>query len=218
MAGTTVEDADNVHTALIQAFARNDFSIDRSDANAVMGIPKQIAIKSILETKFGELKSKFELITKIHNSFISEMMRFYKDDVSVRPKLNAEQTFSALKNHGIKVALDTGFTRNIADVILNRFKWQEEGLIDLSIATDEVEQGRPHPDMIYRAMQVLGVTFANEVAKVGDTIFDLQEGNAADCKFVIGITTGAYTRKELMHERHTHLIDDLLDVVDIVCP
>jgi phosphoglycolate phosphatase-like HAD superfamily hydrolase len=33
---------------------------------------------------------------------------------------------------------------------------------------------------------------------------------------VIGITTGAYTRHELEKEKHTHLIDDLLEVLQII--
>jgi phosphoglycolate phosphatase-like HAD superfamily hydrolase len=70
--------------------------------------------------------------------------------------------------------------------------------------------------MIFKAMKDLNIISANEVAKVGDTISDLKEGYGAKCKYVIGITTGAYTRAELEKEPHTHLVDDLLQVVDIV--
>jgi phosphoglycolate phosphatase-like HAD superfamily hydrolase len=65
-------------------------------------------------------------------------------------------------------------------------------------------------------MKDLNITSADEIAKVGDTVSDLQEGTSAGCKYVIGITTGAYTREALEPENHTHLVDDLLEVVDIV--
>lgn len=54
------------------------------------------------------------------------------------------------------------------------------------------------------------------MAKVGDTVSDLQEGSAAGCRYVIGITTGAYSAQELSKENHTHLVERLRDVIDIV--
>ena len=114
------------------------------------------------------------------------------------------------------MAIDTGFSRPIADAIIKRLGWNEHKLIDVSVTSDEVKFGRPHPDLIFEAMKRAGVKQARHVAKVGDTISDLQEGNAAGCSYVIGITTGAYTRHELAREKHTHLINSLLEVVDIV--
>jgi len=41
-------------------------------------------------------------------------------------------------------------------------------------------------------MKDLNIIDAHEVAKVGDTASDMQEGTSAGCKYVIGITTGAF--------------------------
>ena len=216
MAGTTVEDKDNVHEALIKGFELNNYQITREDANSVMGIPKPVAIRTLLEGKFGTKEKTGELVSKIHGSFVDEMINFYKTDPSVKSKKNAEETFKRLREKGIKVGIDTGFSRDIADTIFDRLKWNENNLLDLTVTSDEVNNGRPFPDMIFKAMKDLNIKTADEVAKVGDTIFDLKEGSSAGCKYVIGITTGAYTREELEPETHTHLIDDLLEVVDIV--
>ena len=216
MAGTTVEDKDNVHEALINGFEKYNYTIDREDANTVMGIPKPIAIGTLLEKKFLVKENLKETIDQIHQAFVEEMISFYKTDPSVQPTKNAEATFIALRQNGILVGIDTGFSRDIADAIFDRLKWKENKLIDLSVTSDEVANGRPFPDMIYKAMELTGVSSVDEVAKVGDTIFDLKEGSSAGCKYVIGITTGAYTRAELEPESHTHLIDDLLEVVNIV--
>lgn len=216
MAGTTVEDKDNVHEALINGFKKYNYSIDREDANTVMGIPKPIAIGTLLENKFLVKENLKETIDQIHQAFVEEMIAFYKTDPSVKPTKNAEATFIALRQKGILVGIDTGFSRDIADAIFDRLKWKENKSIDLSVTSDEVANGRPFPDMIYKAMELTGVSSADEIAKVGDTIFDLKEGSSAGCKYVIGITTGAYTRAELEPETHTNLIDDLLEVVNIV--
>ena len=216
MAGTTVEDKDNVHEALINGFKKYNLAIDREDANSVMGIPKPIAISTLLQNKFEVAEGLADKVHQIHKAFVDEMILFYETDPGVKPTKNAEATFAALRQKGILVGIDTGFSRDIADAIFNRFKWKENNLIDLSVTSDEVERGRPYPDMIFKAMQLASVVSANEVAKVGDTVFDLKEGTSAGCKYVIGVTTGAYTADELRTETHTHLVDDLLKVVDIV--
>lgn len=216
MAGTTVEDKDNVHEALIKGFELNNYKIDRADANSVMGYPKPVAIRTLLEEKFKVTEHIGELTAKIHKTFVDEMISFYTNDPSVKSKKNAEETFKRLREKGIKVGIDTGFSRDIADTIFERLKWKHNNLLDLTVTSDEVNNGRPFPDMIFKAMQDLNIKTADEVAKVGDTISDLQEGTSAGCKYVIGITTGAYTREALEVEKHTHLIDDLLEVVDIV--
>jgi len=43
-----------------------------------MGIPKPVAIRSILEEKFEVKESIGDLISKIHSVFLEEMISFYK--------------------------------------------------------------------------------------------------------------------------------------------
>lgn len=214
MAGTTVEDNNDVHTALIKAFSAHNFSITYADANKVMGIPKPVAIQTLLKEKFSVNGDLTALTDSIHQTFLQEMISFYKTDPAVKGKVNAENTFEQLRAKGIKVCLDTGFSRDIADTIIERLGWKDK--IDLSITSDEVANGRPYPDMILKAMEVFGITDPAEVAKVGDTASDMQQGTAANCKYVIGITSGAFTRQELEKEKHTHLVNDLSEILTIV--
>lgn len=216
MAGTTVEDKNNVHEALISGFASQQLTITLDDANRVMGIPKPVAITQLLRENFGQKNTDVALVARIHNVFVKEMISFYSNDSSVKPKIGAEETFAQLHLQNIKVVLDTGFSRDIADTIIYRFNWQRNNLIDGSVTSDEVQNGRPYPDLIHKAMKDQGVYFANEVAKVGDTMSDLEEGTAAGCRYVIGITTGAYSALDLAQGPHTHLIENLNEVVSIV--
>lgn len=214
MAGTTVLDNSNVHDALIKGFAAQNLVISYDDANGVMGIPKPVAIRTLLTEKFAITEGIGSLTTKIHETFLHEMISFYKTDPGVKGTNNAEETFAQLREKGIKVCLDTGFSRDIADTIIERLNWKDK--IDLSVTSDEVNNGRPFPDMILKAMDICNITDPAEVAKVGDTASDMQEGTAANCKYVIGITTGAFKREDLEKEKHTHLINNLLEVLTIV--
>lgn len=217
MAGTTVEDNQNVAQALKNALHEFDYDVSLEDINLVMGYAKPVAIRSLLGQYAGAAVAENEdLVTAIHDRFVYEITIYYEESEGIREKEGATEVFRQLRQTGIKVALDTGFSRDIADAIFNRLGWSQGRHYDVSITSDEVANGRPYPDMIFRAMDLLQVASVEEVAKVGDTHSDLQEGNAAGCKYVIGITTGAYTEAELSKEKHTHLIKRLDEIMDIV--
>jgi phosphoglycolate phosphatase-like HAD superfamily hydrolase len=116
----------------------------------------------------------------------------------------------------VQVGINTGFSRDIADTIVHRLQWIEKGLIDHVVGSDEVELGRPYPYMIQKMMLDGGIERPKEVAKVGDTEVDIREGQHAGCAYVIGITTGIFTRKELEPYHPTHIIDDIAQVIDII--
>ncbi len=91
-------------------------------------------------------------------------------------------------------------------LIRHRLGWLRSPSIDASVSSDEVPRGRPYPDLVRRAMDLTGVTDAARVAKVGDTPADLEEGRAAGCGLVVGVTSGSHTRADLEPFPHTHLI------------
>ena len=215
MAGTTVRDKNFVGIAFQEAMKSQGYDIDIQDINPLMGYEKPLAIKMMLEKRESDqTRITEELIGKIHTRFVDEMIRFYKTTQELTPLPNVEETFEILRSEGIKIALNTGFSRDIADVIINRLGWADK--IDLLVASDEVASGRPFPDMINKIMAKLNISSAGNVAKVGDTEVDSNEGINAGCKDVIGITTGAFTREALFPYNPTHIIDDIADVVKIV--
>lgn len=217
LAGTTVKDNKDVHRVLQQALASFDVTISIEDANVVMGIPKPIAIRALLEKRYhGSIAITSGWIQEIHHVFVGRMITFYKTDLSVGEKDGVSDTFRKLKENKLKVVVDTGFDRQIVDPLLARLGWVEKNLIDASVTSDEVANGRPHPDLIFKAMELTGVKDVSRVAKVGDTASDLQEGTSAGCGLVIGITTGAFSESELMKEKHTHLIKDVPSLLEIL--
>jgi len=217
LAGTTVKDNKDVHRVLQQALARFGVSISIEDANGVMGIPKPVAIRELLEKRHrGSNAITDKWIGEIHHVFVESMIAFYKTDLGVGEKFGVSDTFRKLKENKLKVVVDTGFDRQIVDPLLLRLGWVEKNLIDASVTSDEVAKGRPHPDLIFKAMQLTHVGDVSRVAKVGDTASDLQEGTSAGCGLVIGVTTGAFSKEELQKEKHTHLIQDIPDLLDIL--
>lgn len=213
LAGTTVYDNRDVHKALQRAMLDNQVEITLDEANEVMGIPKPVAIEKLLLKKYlGKRAINEDWIDEIHQSFRTYMIDFYRHDASVREKDGVGELFNWFHEHGILVGVDTGFDRAITQPLLDRLGWERQALIDISITSDEVPRGRPFPDMIFKAMALTGVNSSAFVAKVGDTVSDLEEGNAAGCTWVVGVTDGAFSRAELSRVPSTHLVDDVREV------
>jgi phosphonatase-like hydrolase len=208
MAGTTVNDENKVGLTLQVALNEFGYEFSLDQINVVMGYEKPVAISILLEDQNPDEV----LINKIHNLFVEKMIAFYKQSNDITPTSNAHETIQYLRRNGIKVAFDTGFSRPIADVIFEKLNWKQGVDFDLSITSDEVEHGRPYPDMIFKAMKHFNISDASLVGKVGDTMSDLQQGENAKCGLVVGVTTGAYSRKELENHYHNYIIDDLSEL------
>lgn len=214
MAGTTVADKDYVAKAFQSAFSNQQIIISEAEINPLMGYPKPIAIQMVLENAGVEFDE--DLVQDIHDDFVGQMMDFYETSPFVQPMPDAEDIFFQLQEKGIRIALNTGFSRDIAEVIIARFKWMERGLINDFIASDEVEQGRPFADMINTLKIRNGFSKDAEIMKVGDTIVDILEGKAAGCKYVVAVTTGATPREELEPYAPTHIISGLSEIPAIL--
>ncbi|GAB4409381.1 MAG: phosphonatase-like hydrolase [Bacteroidia bacterium] len=212
MAGTTVHDDDYVNLFLRRALEHHGISCSRDDVNTVMGWPKAEAIRQVLVAR-NEAADPAR-VEAIHASYLEGMEQFYASDPHVREIEGATQLFETLRERGIKVALETGFNRSTADLIIERLGWRHK--IDASASSDEVLRGRPHPDLAYFLMDKVGVPDPELVAKVGDTVSDLGEGAAAGCRYNIGVLSGAYTREALAAMPHTHLIDSVADLPQVL--
>jgi phosphonatase-like hydrolase len=215
VAGTTVLDDDAVLDAMIAALASDDVHVPRAAVKAAMGMPKPAAIQQLLgpaePARVGAVDARIE---RIHRTFVGLVTEHYRRDGSIREADGATAVFRDLRGAGICVALDTGFSREVLDVLLARLGWDSD-IVDCSVSSDEVAKGRPHPDLIFRAMQLAGITSSAEVAKIGDTPVDILEGQAAKCGLVVGVTYGTHSRAEL--ERFgVPLIDRLPELLPLV--
>lgn len=201
VAGTTVNDPDLVGGCLRSALERVGVGVPDVEMRRIMGTPKPVAIAELIEGR-----NVGKSVHEIHSDFVRSMLETYREHPDVRPIEGIVEVFQALREHGIKVALDTGFDRPILDAVLDRLNWKN-GVVDASISSDEVRAGRPAPDLVYEAMRRTGVTEIARVAKVGDTAADLNEGANAGCSINIGVTYGTHAREQLVSHPHTHLVD-----------
>lgn len=218
MAGTTIHDENNVAKAFQSALNSHGYpSVTLQEANEKMGYSKPQAIRELLEIHEPDAaKITDQLIDEIHSDFVKGMLNYYETDPAIRAVDDAEMVFDALHAMGIKVGLDTGFSRDITDIILKRVGWDKGNYIDASAASDEVPQGRPFPFMIQKIMADLGIDDPKQVIKIGDTEVDINEGHNAGCLMSIGVTSGVFSAEELIPHNPTQLIGSLSELVDLI--
>lgn len=83
-----------------------------------------MAVRMMLE-KLGEEFTDTD-VEDIHADFVNEMVDYYEYDPSVKQFADTEDVFLQLKEMGVRVTLNTGFPKVIADTIVNRFQWKEK--------------------------------------------------------------------------------------------
>ncbi len=202
MAGTCVHDGGEVEAAFRHALSDHGIEASAAQISAVRGASKREAIARLTAPKYGNDAARVEAV---YASFKSHLQRVFTREA--RPVAGAPEVFAWLKQRGIKLALNTGFDRDIAQLLINALQWN--GLADAIVCGDDVKAGRPAPYMIFRSMELTGIVNVREVLVVGDTVSDLQSAHNAGVAMGVAVLNGAHKREQLRNETHTYLIDSI---------
>jgi phosphoglycolate phosphatase len=205
MAGTTVVDDGQVPEAFTAALAEHGVAIGTGDIRGVRGAAKRQAILDLLP-RSEDRERKAE---RVLASFRGHLARLYRGKVREIP--GAAGVFKWLRDRGIHAALNTGFDRDTANMLLDALGWNA-GTVDAVVCGDDVAHGRPAPDMIFRCMELTGIASADSVASVGDTTLDLQAGHNAGVRWNIGVLSGAHERALMAAQPHTHLLGSVAEL------
>lgn len=215
MAGTTVDEGKIVYQCVQQVLSESGFDFSLQEVmQHVGGMNKKEGIQLMLELKMEKVEADF--LEKLFQSFKEKVEKAYRENEEIKEKEGASELFQKLHDKGVKVALDTGYHRSTADILINRMGWIENGLVDYTVTSDEVVQGRPAPFMIQKIMDQLDIKDVKEVAKVGDMRSDIEEGLNTGCTYVVGISSIQYNQKDLIEMGATHAIDKLSELYDIL--
>ncbi|SMD26095.1 phosphonatase-like hydrolase [Kibdelosporangium aridum] len=198
IAGTTVDE----HGAVYQALA-DATGVSEDDVEPWMGADKKEAIAALLGKSGRIVQDTFE-----------DFRRRLAEAYELKPPValhGVPETIDRLRVNGVKVALTTGFDRDVTTSILSTLRWEDK--VDAVVCTDDVPTGRPAPYMIFRAMEATGVVDVSRVLVAGDTTRDLEAGTNAGARMVVGVLTGGQNATTLGAVRHTHLLPSVADVL-----
>jgi phosphonatase-like hydrolase len=206
MAGTTVKDSGEVARAFSAALADHGIEASAAQINAVRGAAKREAIATLVTPgNANEYGADAARVEAVYSAFKNHLQRVFTREAE--PVAGAMETFAWLRKHNIKLALNTGFDRDITELLIDALGWRN--VADAVICGDDVPQGRPAPYMIFRAMEATGTVDMRQVLNIGDTVSDLQAARNAGVGLSVGVLSGAHTREQLAREAHGTLINSI---------
>ncbi|MFQ6009635.1 MAG: HAD family hydrolase [Candidatus Aenigmatarchaeota archaeon] len=113
-----------------------------------------------------------------------------------------------LKERGFKLAVASG---NKRDILHNWLKVAGViELFDMIISAEDIERGKPHPDMLEKVMSFFKVG-KEEIIFVGDAKDDIRMGKAAGVK-TVAVLTGAMDRAEAEREGADIILEKVTDL------
>jgi phosphonatase-like hydrolase len=228
MAGTTVKDNDEVLFCFLEAAKATGLQADKESCNPMMGWSKKLVFETLWHQQIGNNSANYS--EKVNQSFVKfkTILEDYYRTEKVQPTEGCLEVFEWLKSQKIKVALNTGFYREVTNIILQRLGWNqglneqyignEKSIIQASVTPSEIyqQEGRPAPFMIQKAMYRLEINNSQEVIYVGDTPSDLASGKNANCLLSLGVTNGTHTEEQLKDYPNDGLLESLLNLKSII--
>ncbi|WP_289037547.1 phosphonatase-like hydrolase [uncultured Zobellia sp.] len=209
MAGTVVNENNVVYKTLQKAINKTGHELDLDFVlEHGAGKEKHQAIKDILNALNNPKEQASEPIFENFKKLLDDAYH----ELNVTSFEGVEQMLTQLKSKKIKIALNTGYNRAVAELLLQKMNWKQGEQYDALVTANDVVEGRPHPAMIYKAMQLLKITNSNNVLKAGDSIIDIEEGKNAQCGVTVGVTTGAHTEDQLKSAQPTYVLSSLTEL------
>lgn len=176
--------------------------------------------------------SEAELMVGVGTPLLDQMLHFTNGDVQ-----RAERLVDEYREHNDSIH-DAGIRAfdGIAEVLerfraaripmgvvtSKRHELAERGFrlsgifdyFDVFVAADDWPEHKPKPGPILHACELLGLE-PERCLYIGDSPYDIQAGNAADCR-TVAVTWGMFPKETLAAEHPTYMIDSLSELADML--
>ena len=206
MAGTTVNEGGIVYKTLTNTIRNFNLPIEDNEIQNWYGVNKTEVLKYFLN-RSGQ---NDDILPDMLASFKRELKNNYFNDKSIKlVDDNLPTLFNKLRQNGVKIALNSGFSVDIQEALIENLNMME--FIDGYISSESVPHGRPEPFMIQELMKRFDITNPKEVIKVGDSKNDILEGKNAGCLLSIGVLSGAENEENLKNVGADVILNSVMD-------
>lgn len=218
MAGTTVDEEGIVYQVLEQTAAEAiGGPVPAEVLAAWKGTSKREALRGILAAVGAD---HGPATVDGHFAVFSERLIAHYGRTPPAPFPGVPEAMAELRASGVQVALQTGYTAEIAQALLDAMGWTvgpgAAHTVDALVTSDLVAQSRPAPYLIFRCMERTGVHDVRSVVSAGDTPNDVWAGHNAGCGLVVAVLTGSFDRNGFVSTPCTHVIDSVADLARLV--
>ena len=202
--GTLVDTTEMIHQSMRHAtssvLGRENIPRETLLANVGQPLPRQMELLDA---------GKAELLLEAYRSHHEE----HHDDL-IREFPRVEESLARLRAAGTKIAVVTSKRRASVEMALDNFPGLRD-VVDRFVTLEDTSEHKPHPEPLWRALELLGGIPQERAAYVGDSPFDVQAAKAAGLTSV-AVSWGAFSENRLREAEPDHLVPDIPSAVDVL--
>ena len=188
----------------------------RHAASTVLG-REDIPRETLLANVGQPLPRQMELMDAEKAEPLLEAYRHHHEenhDALIREFPQVAVALSRLQSAGIKVAVVTSKRRVSVEMALNSFPDLRD-VVDRFVTMEDTREHKPHPEPLWRGLELAGGFPREEAAYVGDSPFDVEAAKAAGLTSV-AVSWGAFSEDRLREAEPDHLVPDIESAVDVL--
>lgn len=181
-AGTTIDFGSLAPVAAFtRLFAAHDITLSVDEVRGPMGTEKREHIRRLCALpqvaaawrhRYGADPDE-AIIEQLYQEFIPLQIAVIRESAQLIPR--CREVITALRGRGIRIGANTGYSREMLDIVSAAAA--EQGYCpDSSVCATEVPRGRPFPQMCLKNLIELEVETVHACIKVDDTVPGIEEG------------------------------------------
>jgi pyrophosphatase PpaX len=202
--GTLVDTTEMIYQGMRHAtgtvLGRDDIPRETLLANVGQPLPRQMELIDA---------EKAELLLEAYRHHHEE-----NHDALIQEFPQVAQALSRLRSAGIQVAVVTSKRQASVEMALNNFP-DLRNVVDRFVTMEDTNEHKPHPEPLWRGLELLGGVQKEEAAYVGDSPFDVEAAKAAGLTSV-AVSWGAFSEDRLREAEPDHLVPDIESAVDVL--
>jgi pyrophosphatase PpaX len=202
--GTLVDTTEMIYQGMRHATST---VLDRED------IPRETLLANVGQP----LPRQMELLDAEKTELLLEAYRHHHEenhDALIRAFPHVAQDLSRLQAAGITVAVVTSKRRTSVEMALNNFP-DLRGVVDRFVTMEDTREHKPHPEPLWRGLELVGDVPKEEAAYIGDSPFDVEAAKAAGLTGV-AVSWGAFSEERLREADPDYLVPDIASAVDVL--
>jgi phosphoglycolate phosphatase len=207
--GTIVDSQYSIIHAMHVAFSKFEYPLpDRDTVRRVVGLPL-LDIFSLLLPEEGQERHE-----EMREAYSDEWRKLRsRNNLSEHLYPGFVESLDALEGAGWLLGVATGKSYRGLNETLDT-----HNLLDrfVTLQTADRARGKPHPEMLFKAMDEAGTSPENTVM-IGDTTFDIEMSVNAGVR-AIGVNWGYHDGNELLASGADVVLDDYSELVSALSP
>jgi pyrophosphatase PpaX len=202
--GTLVDTTEMIHQSMRHAtssvLGREDIPRETLLANVGQPLPRQMELLDA-----GKAESLLEAYRSHHEEHHDDLIREFP---------HVEESLARLRAAGSKVAVVTSKRRASVEMALQNFPGLRD-VVDRFVTLEDTTEHKPHPEPLWRGLELLGGIPKEQAAYVGDSPFDVQAAKAAGLTSV-AVSWGAFSEDRLREAGPDYLVPDIPSAVEVL--